>query len=349
MKKMLVALLMCCLFVAGAAAETTEVILTCTGDFMPGSNDLVRYEEYAFQRYIEKYGYGYPFEKLQVLFANDDITLVNLECTLNDSEPLSTSRLRFRGPESYAQIFPACSIEVANLANNHAADYGEAAHKTTIAALDSVGVSYCGTIEYGNYACWKEVKGVRIGFVGVYPLYHKEHPEKLEESVNRLREEGCQVVVASVHCGKEYNTIHGDIHDNYRKKLQKLGVNIIIGNHPHVPQGIMVDKGVTQIYSLGNSSFGGNTGVDETLQVIQSTVAQFRLVFEDGVYVGHQLTLWPIHISGTSPENNYQPVLVQGKEAEIVMRKVEKDTTAVKLNLYVEGEGAVQAYVPWGK
>ena len=45
MKKMLVALLMCCLFVAGAAAETTEVILTCTGDFMPGSNDRIKNEK----------------------------------------------------------------------------------------------------------------------------------------------------------------------------------------------------------------------------------------------------------------------------------------------------------------
>ena len=110
---------------ACAMAETTEVILTCTGDFMPGSNDRIKNEDFAFQRYIEQYGWGYPFEKLQVLFAKDDITLVNLECMLNDSAKDSTSRLRFRGPESYAAIFPASSIEVANLANNHAADFGK--------------------------------------------------------------------------------------------------------------------------------------------------------------------------------------------------------------------------------
>ena len=59
--------------------ETTEVILTCTGDFMPGSNDRVKNEEYA-------------------------------------------------------NLFPACSIEAANLANNHAADFGQEASDTTIAA-----------------------------------------------------------------------------------------------------------------------------------------------------------------------------------------------------------------------
>ena len=36
--------------------ETTIVKLTCTGDLMPGSNDKVSAQEYAFQRYIEKYG-----------------------------------------------------------------------------------------------------------------------------------------------------------------------------------------------------------------------------------------------------------------------------------------------------
>ena len=106
--------------------------------------------------------------------------------------------------------------------------------------------------------------------------------------------------------------------------------------------------GVTQIFSLGNSSFGGNTGVDEEVHCIQSTIAQFALYFEDGKYIGHQLTLWPIHISGVSPENNYQPVLVEGEDAQKVMKMVQKDT-AFTLNPYVDGRGAVQDFVPWNK
>ena len=96
---------------------------------------------------------------------------------------------------------------------------------------------------------------------------------------------------------------------------------------------------------MGKASFGGNTGVDETLQVILATVAQFRLVFEDGKYTGHQLTLWPIHISGVSPENNYQPVLATGEDAAAVMAQIQFDTS-FPLEPYVEGVGAVQAFVP---
>ena len=60
------------------------------------------------------------------------------------------------------------------------------------------------------------------------------------------------------------------------------------------------------------------------------------------------MTIWPIHISGVSPENNYQPVLVEGDEAQAVMKRIQKDTS-FKLKPYVDGQGAVQDFVPWKK
>ena len=332
----------------GAMGETQIITLTCTGDFMPGSNDKVSSQSYAFQRYIEKYGFGYPFEMLQELVGTDDITLVNFECVLNDSAPASASRLCFRGPETFAQVLPACSIEVANLANNHSGDFDAAGYRTTTAALDAVGVPYCGTTDFGNHARFVDVKGVRVGFVGVFPYWHQDHPQDLEKAFQFLKENRCNVIVASLHAGKEYNDIHGNIHEKYGNMLKNLGANLVIGNHPHVPQGLRVFDGVTQIFSLGNSSFGGNTGVDEEVHCIQSTVAQFALYFEDGKYTGHQLTLWPIHISGASPENNYQPVLVEGQDAQKVMQMVQKDTS-FKLNPYIDGQGAAQDFVPWNR
>ena len=46
-----------------ALGETTTIRITCAGDVMPGSNDLVRVEDFAFQHYIEKYGYGMVCEE----------------------------------------------------------------------------------------------------------------------------------------------------------------------------------------------------------------------------------------------------------------------------------------------
>ena len=89
--------------------------------------------------------------------------------------------------------------------------------------------------------------------------------------------------------------------------------------------------------------------MDEVLSVIQSYVAQFDLYFDGDTYLGHQLTIWPIHISGTVPENNYQPVLVSGADAEKVMKLIQNDCGKLKLNPYVDGQGAVQDFVPWKK
>ncbi|HPJ01873.1 MAG TPA: CapA family protein [Candidatus Limiplasma sp.] len=347
MKKVLLTTVLLLLLVpAFAFAQTQTVTLTCIGDTLIGSNDLVSVEDYAFQRYIEQFGYAYPLAKLQSLLANDDITLANLECVLNDDAPAQKSRYSFRGPTDYVNILTQGSVEVVNLANNHSGDYGQEGFDSTIQALESANILYSGSITYGNYTCIWEKDGIKIGFFGLFPLYYKDHEEQVVKSVEALKAAGCQVIIASVHAGMEYRDVHGDLQTRYGRIARSLGANIVVGTHPHVPQGVSVTNGVTQLFSLGNAVFGGNTGVDEEVHSLPSVIAQFSLTFEDGVYTGHQLTLWPIHISGVTPENNYQPVLLQGEDAARVMRMIQRDSD-VRLADFVDGEGAVQAFVPW--
>lgn len=333
-------------FTSTGLAQTQTITLTCVGDTLLGSNDLVSVEDYAFQRYIERYGYAYPFAQLQSLMANDDITLANLECVFNDDAPRNTSRYAFRGPTDYAEILAQGSVEVVSLANNHTIDFGPEGFQSTLQALETAGVLYSGSVTYGEYTCVWEKDGIKIGFFGLFPTYYKDHHAEVAASVQALKDAGCQVIVASVHAGMEYRATHGDLQIRYGRIARSLGANIVVGTHPHVPQGISVIDGVTQLYSLGNASFGGNTGVDEVVHSLPSVVAQFELSFENGEYTGHQLTLWPIHISGVTPENNYQPVLVGGEDAAKIMRLIQRDSD-VRVNDFVDGEGAVQAFVPW--
>lgn len=348
MKKWIPVFLLVTLILSAACTAAGEQVITLTalGDTLFGSNDIVSTKEYAFQRYIEQYGEDYPYKELQSLIGQDDITLVNLENVFNDDAPASKSRYAFRGRVSYAALLTANSIEAVNLANNHSGDYGQAGYDTTVAALKNHGILFSGSTPEGNNTAIWEKDGVKIGFVGVIPLYYKDHAEEVKENFEALKAAGCQVIVASVHAGMEYRATHGDMQERYGRILRSLGAHIIIGHHPHVPQGVSVIDGVTHLYSLGNGAFGGNTGVDEKIHNISSIAAQFALHFKDGVYQGHQLTIWPIHISGTEPHNNYQPVLVDGETARKVMARVQKDSR-VKLNPYMDGEGAVQAFVPW--
>ncbi len=358
MKKLFCALLIMALLCPAAVSlgEQRVVRISCTGDVLLGSNESVRKKgegTYSFDTYINNYGYEYPFAGLYDMFSTDDITFVNLECVLADDikKGFSKSRFVFRAPTDYAKILTAGSVEVCNLANNHTENYGTEGMEKTVAALEAEGIGYCGTT-FGLNSYWiEDVDGIKIGFVGAYPRYNggdptlkPKHQKELKSCFDACKEAGCAAIVAAIHCGGEYLEKSASMQWNYEDLCVKFGANLVIGNHPHVPQGIKVKDGVTRLHSIGNFTFGGNTGIDERL-VPQGYVAQFDLTFEDGVYAGQQLTIWPIHITGTPPQNNYQPILVSGEDAEKVMKMIQKDTS-FQLNPYVEGQGAVQDYVP---
>lgn len=357
--KRIFALLLCLMLLPIAAlAETQIITITCTGDTTLGSNKRVqtKYYEASYQAYIEKYGYEYPFSGIRHLTENDDITLVNLEGVLHMPEELSASRFAFNGPAEYAKILTAGSVEVVNLANNHIGDYLQAGYDSTIAALEAEGVKYSGETDYGRELCWFDFPNdVRIGFIGLIPLYYSKNENKVKQDFQTLKDAGCDVIIASIHCGLEGNATHSQMTDTYRKRAVALGAHIVVGTHPHVPQGLWVEKGITTLNSLGNFSFGGNTGVDEALYSPESIIAQIDLHFEDGVYIGHQVTIWPIMTTGAADgtgmdgkgyANDYRPILVEGEAAQAIMKKVQKDT-AFPLNPYVDGQGAVQDFVPW--
>ena len=358
--KRIFALLLCLMLLPFAAlAEEQIITITCTGDTTLGSNKRVqtKYYEASYQYYIEQNGYAWPFAGIRHLSENDDITLVNLEGVLHMPEELSTSRFAFNGPADYAKILSEGSVEIVNLANNHIGDYLQEGYDATTAALDAEGIKYCGDTDHGRELYWFDFDNdVRIGFIGLLPSYRGKNPAKVEQDFQKLKDAGCDVIVASIHCGVEGQATHSQMTDTYRKLATALGAHIVVGTHPHVPQGLWVEKGVTTFHSLGNFSFGGNTGVDEYLYCDTGLVAQIHLHFEDGVYTGHHVTLWPVRITGEAlgtgidggRANNYQPVLLTGEEAQAIMKKLQKDT-AFKLNPYVDGQGAVQDFVPWTK
>ena len=372
--KRIFALLLCLMLLPMAALATEEesdvqiITITVTGDTTLGSSKRVqtKFSEHSYQAYIGKYGYAYPFDGIRHLTENDDITLVNLEGVLYEPKELSTSHLVFNGPVDFAKILTAGSVEIVNLANNHTDDYGKPGYQSTVAALEAEGIAYCGETAFGRDLFWFDFdNGVRIGFIGLFPEYCGKNKAKVEQDFKTLRDVGCDVIIASIHCGVEGQAIHSQMTDTYRKRAVSLGAHIVVGTHPHVPQGLWVEKGVTTLNSLGNFSFGGNTGVNEALYSPESIIAQIDLHFKDGVYIGHQVTIWPIMTTGAAEgsgmdgkgyANDYRPILVEGEAAQAIMQKVQKDTTVIKngkkdttftLNPYVDGQGAVQDFVPW--
>ena len=63
-----------------------QIVITFTGDCTLGIDDRERGKATGFDAFIQQYGIDYPFEKVRDIFAQDDLTVINLEGTLYNSD-----------------------------------------------------------------------------------------------------------------------------------------------------------------------------------------------------------------------------------------------------------------------
>ena len=320
-----------------------QIRLTFAGDVTLGSEEYLREKDFSLVSFAKRKGYSYFFENVRELFSKDDLTIVNLEGVLSDSNAGENKEktYRFRGNPEYTQILTSGSVEMVNLANNHTMDFGERGYLDTKVALTQDNILFFGGREITVF----EKNGIRIAFLGLsYTDENRKEQEWIKAEIRRLKkEENVNAVVFCYHGGREYSEARTQKQVDIAKLAVNAGADLVIMQHPHVVQGMSIFNNRSVCYSLGNFCFGGNKNV----RAMESLVAAATLSFsDDGEYLGQQIDLCPAHISGTEPRSNYQPILVSGQDAKRVMRLVQADTR-FKLNEFDEAMGfARQEYLP---
>ena len=335
-----------------------QIVVTFTGDCTLGNTPLQREVDQVegkrcFESYVEEFGLEYPFAMVRDIFLNDDLTIINLESTFYDYEANKAQKTyNFRSPTSYADMLPMAGIDAVSMGNNHIEDYGAPGFRSTVDALESRNIQWFGSNEYGNKTYIYEKDGVKIGFVAIYISWWwvKGTGELMKQTVADLKDQGCSLVVACLHGGVEYDLRHDTNQERIADAFIRYGADIVIGHHPHVLQGIRLQKdtGVTTLWSLGNFCFGGNPKFNRP-EARYACIAQFTFSFdEDGTYLGHQINLIPAFTSGSAEYNDYQPHLAEGEDAEKILAAIQLDTPwkMLTLNPYVPGVGALQDFVP---
>ena len=299
---------------------TGTVRITFLGDCTLGGEEKNRTAARGFPRTIGKNGADWPFRNLRALTAEDDLTVANLEGVLSDRNlPKTDKDFNFIGSTDYAEILKAGSVECVTLANNHSHDYDEAGYHDTKAALDTAGIAYFGT---DCSAIWQNEEGLMIGFLGVSGSLSGRRAKEYETKAALLHSIGCAAVITVMHAGTEYENAP----DSYQKQIAdravRCGSSLIIGHHPHVVQGFEIREGVPVVYSLGNCVFGGNVNPRDH----DALAVQAELSFLEGELSEITLRFYPISVSGESGYNDYSPVLLEGAEAERVLKKMEEST-----------------------
>ena len=301
------------------AAHDTPVTLTVSvvGDCTLGTDENFDYDT-SLNAYFESYGKEYFFQNVKSIFEADDLTIANNEGTFTEIYDREDKTFAFKAPASFAGIYSCSSVEAVNTANNHSHDYGEQSFQDTMDALDAEGIVHFG---YDETAVM-DVKGVKVGLIGIYELNdHLERKQQLEDNINKVKDEGAELVIVIFHWGNEKETVPDSNQTTLGRLAIDLGADLVCGHHPHVLQGVEEYKGKNIVYSLGNFCFGGNSSPsDMDTMIFQQTFT----ITNDGVQDDNVTNIIPCSISSASDYNNYQPTPAEGDEKTRIMEKIQE-------------------------
>lgn len=316
--------------------DPVSLTLSVVGDCTLGTDEYFDYDT-SLNAYYENYGADYFMANVKSIFSKDDLTIANFEGTLTESTEREDKQFAFKAPASYANILTAGSVEAVNTANNHSHDYGEESFNDTLKALDTANILHFG---YDKTAV-TEVKGVKVGLVGIYELNdHLGREEQLKQNIAKVKQDGAQLIVVIFHWGNEKE----EVPDENQKTLGHLaideGADLVCGHHPHVLQGIEEYKGKNIVYSLGNFCFGGNAYPSDMDTII---FQQTFTIDQNGVKDDNVTNIIPCSISSDSDYNNYQPTPAEGEEATRIMQKIQKRSSWIKDGTVSDSETATES------
>ena len=214
------------------------------------------------------YDFRPMLEKIKPIVSKYDLKYYNQETVLGGVELGLSNYPRFNSPYEVGDAFIDAGFNLVSLATNHTMDKGEQG------VLNSL--SYWGKqqniLTAGSYKSFedrdrkviKEINGIKYAFfsyttwtngletpTGKEYLNNVYNEELAKNDIERVKDE-VDIIIVAMHWGTEYSKGISDSQVEIANYLSSLGVDIIIGSHPHVVEPIEFIGKTMVIYSLGN-------------------------------------------------------------------------------------------------
>lgn len=253
----------------------------------------------AYNSKTNAYNFSYVYEDIKNYTLSSDITIGSLETTFAGKEKGYSNYPTFNTPDSLATALKDIGVDVVSLAGNHALDYGYNGLCRTIDVFDNIGLSHLGTYktaEEQEKILIKDVKGVKIAFLnytygtnGIPLPSGKEFcvnlidKDFIKKQINQAKEKDVDMIVACMHWGTEYRTTANSEQKNLANFLFENGVDIILGNHPHVlepmeKKTITLQDGTTKdvfvVYALGNFTADQRDEITRDSAILNLTITK---------------------------------------------------------------------------
>lgn len=200
---------------------------------------------------------------------SSDLRIANLECPLTRSESaVFKSGTVLKGLPEHIKGLTVVPFDIVTLGNNHIFDYGPDAFRETLDLLDANGIQCVGAGMTRQAAL--EPLFVRLAETTIALISFSEG-EDLTGAVNgpgvfgwevssvveavRSAKEVADLVFVICHAGVEYIPFPPPYLARALMTVVDAGADLVVGHHPHVPQGIQIVGDVPIAYSLGNFVF----------------------------------------------------------------------------------------------
>ena len=231
----------------------------------------------AYQKETNTYDFSYVFNDIKFDIQKGDIAVGSLETCFAGEERGYSNYPTFNSPDSLAYSLKDIGIDVLSTAGNHCLDMGFDGLSRTIDVLNKADISHLGTYqtqEGRDKILFKYTKGLKVAFInytygtnGIPVPSDKPYcvnlidKDLIKKDIESAKSQDADVIVACMHWGTEYQTSANKEQEDLADFLFQNGVNIILGNHPHVLQPmekrtVTLEDGSTQdgfiIYALGN-------------------------------------------------------------------------------------------------
>jgi poly-gamma-glutamate synthesis protein (capsule biosynthesis protein) len=233
------------------------------------------------KKYIRNFGVDYPFVNIRDEIIKHDIAFANLESSVSTRGSIYSpfeKGIYFKADPEVIEGLKFAGFDIVSLANNHILDWGIDAVIDTMELLDKSGLKYSGVGRTREAALEPAVFYINdtsiafISFNDIYPFVinqsertmwtltlDRNEPEippgiDLEKEIKALKRQ-YDIVIASVHSGIEYISEPEKVKVKKMRQLIDYGVDVVLGSHPHVIQGVEVYNGGLIAYSLGNLIF----------------------------------------------------------------------------------------------
>lgn len=238
------------------------------------------------------YDFSSFFKSTKKYFKAADLSVINLEVTFGGTESGKFSGYPvFNSPDSLADTIKEAGLNLVLTSNNHSYDTGLFGLKRTAEVLKNKGIAFTGTKQTPDDPAYlvKDVNGVKLGIVNytyetacstagrkalngrimaaeANNLINTFSYDKIgnfyteaENVIKAMKNDGADAIVFYMHWGNEYQLNPNTWQKTIAQKLCNLGVDVIVGGHPHVLQPMEVihsedsENSTVCIYSTGNA------------------------------------------------------------------------------------------------